>query len=225
MSTKTGKGPSSGRTSTTKAVRKEAARKAAARKRRNRVAVITAGVAIFAIIVVFAVIDATDQGAAGVADANSFDLPALNADTADLPDAAVSDADDDGGARVRIADYAGTPTVVNFFASWCVACDDELPEFREAGSSLAGEIDFVFVNANEDGNWRPMAERNDILGFPIGKDVGANNNGLYRSLNGTGGMPITAFYDADGRLVDVAYGALLGGALEQRIATVFGITT
>ena len=69
----------------------------------------------------------------------------------------------------------------------------------------------MFVNSNETGNWRPMAERNRIreAGFVLAKDVGGTNrNGLYRSLGGTGGMPITGFYDEAGNLLHTSLGEM-----------------
>ena len=77
----------------------------------------------------------------------------------------------------------------------------------------------MFVNSNETGNWRPMAERNDIEQFPLVQDIrGTQRNGLYRALRGTGGMPMTAFYDADGSLIDVVLTAMNAENLNQRLA-------
>ncbi len=136
--------------------------------------------------------DGFDDGGEGVIASESFDLP-------DLTD------DDNPDSRIRLADFEGTPTVVNFFASWCTACDEELPAFRETARALEGQVDFVFVNSNETGDWESMAERNDIFEFPLAKDIqGISRNGLYRDLGGTGSMPITAFYDAEGNLLQVA---------------------
>lgn len=136
--------------------------------------------------------DATDTGGEGVVAAEAFDLPNLQNE-------------DDPTDRIRLADFNGKPTVVNFFASWCDACDDELPAFRDTALELEGEVNFIFVNSNETGNWKPMAERNDILQFPIAKDIkGQRRNGLYRSLGAAQGMPITAFYSAEGDLIDMA---------------------
>lgn len=57
------------------------------------------------------------------------------------------------------------------------------------------------------------------------RDVGGGNgSGLHRALGGRG-MPITAFYDPGGRLVDVWNGVLVGGQLQERLHTLFGITT
>lgn len=167
--------------------------------------IIGAGVLIVGGIIALQIRDQLDPGGVGVVTLEDWDLPALDQDT-------------NPEGRVRLADFSGTPTVVNFFASWCDACDDELPAFREVALALEGQVDFVFVNSNETGNWRSMAERNDIEQFALAKDIeGTRRNGLYRSLRGTGGMPITAFYDADGHHVDTAFTAFNRAALEQAL--------
>lgn len=154
-------------------------------------------VAVVAVVVLLAV--SGGSGGSGVTSREAWDLPALDADQ-----------DPDGDGRVTLAEFEGTPTIVNFFASWCTACDNELPAFRELARRYEGEVDVVFVNSNETGNWRPMAERNRIdEGFPLAKDIGGSNrNGLYRALGGTGGMPITGFYDADGRFLRINIGEM-----------------
>ena len=168
------------------------------------------GLAGFAILFVFvllpAITDAADDGGAGNVTTAAFDLPVL-------------DDQDNEANRVRISDFDGTPTVVNFFASWCDACEEELPAFRNTALALEGEVDFIFVNSNETGNWEPMAERTGIRdGFVLAQDIqGLSRNGLYRSLGGTGGMPITAFYDASGNLVDTAFFPFNESQLNQQL--------
>jgi thiol-disulfide isomerase/thioredoxin len=181
--------------------------RAVTRRRRLLVVAFGALATVFVAAVLVVALQADDGGGSGTTDAESFDLPAL-----------------DSGRRVRLVDFRGRPLVVNFFASWCTQCDAELPEFRDTARRVDGQIDFVFVNSNEDGDWRPMAERNDILEFPLAEDIGGTRgNGLYRAVGGPGGMPITAFYDADGKLVDTAFGALLGGALDDRLEELYGV--
>jgi thiol-disulfide isomerase/thioredoxin len=180
---------------------------AIARRRRLLVGAFGALAVVFVAAVLLVALQADGGGGSGTTDAESFDLPALDSDR-----------------RVRLADFRGRPLVVNFFASWCTQCDAELPEFRDTARKVDSQVDFVFVNSNEDGDWRPMAERNDILDFPLAEDIGGTRgNGLYRAVGGPGGMPITAFYDADGKLVDVAFGALLGGALDDRLDEFYGV--
>ena len=108
--------------------------------------------------------------------------------------------------------------MLNFFASWCTACEAELPRFRSAAEALEGNVEFIFVNSNDTGKWRPMAERTGIDDQPLMRDInGSNDNGLYRSLGGTGGMPLTAFYDGDGNVLHVDPGELSGERLLSRL--------
>ncbi len=180
--------------------KKSSAKKSAAPQKRKGLSptmqwalIIGLGVVIVGALVINGIRDAADDGGDGVVAAEAFDLPALDDDS--NPD-----------NRIRLTDFSGTPTVVNFFASWCDACDEELPAFRETALALEGQVDFVFINSQETGNWQPMAERNEIEPFPLGKDIkGIRRNGLYRSLGGTGAMPITAFYDANGTLVNTVF--------------------
>jgi cytochrome c biogenesis protein CcmG/thiol:disulfide interchange protein DsbE len=61
-----------------------------------------------------------------------------------LPSSSVSLFDD--GERIRLADLEGKPTVVNFFASWCINCERELPDFARAASEFGDDVNFVFVH-------------------------------------------------------------------------------
>jgi thiol-disulfide isomerase/thioredoxin len=170
-------------------------------------------VALAALVAIGVFAYAANRGGGGAEDrsatrADAFDLPRLGAE-----------------GRVVLADYAGQPTVINMFASWCTQCDAELPEFHAAAKALRGKVNFVFVNSNETGSWRPMATRHGILDFDVAKDVGGTlHNGLYRSLGGTGGMPLTAFYDSDGHVIQVARGALVGNSLREALERLYGVT-
>ncbi|MEZ5171494.1 MAG: TlpA disulfide reductase family protein [Acidimicrobiia bacterium] len=199
--------PPTGRSTRGRAAARADAEAVARRRRRAVTGVVVAGVTILVGVVVLAVV-VSDDAPSGDVTASSFDLPALGADE---------------GERVKLADYEGTPVIVNFFASWCTNCDAELPDFDQAADEYAGEVEFVFVNANESADWRPMAERNDILDNTLAKDVGADNNDLYREVGGTIGMPITAFYDADGNLVHTELQAMTLERLQEQIRGSFGI--
>jgi thiol-disulfide isomerase/thioredoxin len=144
-------------------------------------------------------------GGSGTSDPAAFDLPAL-----------------EGEGRIRLADFEGKPLVVNFFASWCTSCDFELPGFARVSDELRDEVTFVGVNALETGDPLFMPERHGITWWPLAKDIGSRGNALHAALGGRG-MPITAFYDADGNLLHVDPGALDEATLRDRIATLYQI--
>ena len=149
-----------------------------------------------------------DERGEGSTEPEAFDLPAIG-----------------GEGRVRLADFRGTPVVVNFFASWCTACDAELPGFATVSRELDGQVAFVGVNANETGDRMLMPERHGITDWPLAHDVGGRNgSGLHQALGGRG-MPITAFYDAQGNLLHVDLGTLPERALRQRLDDLYGIDT
>ncbi len=135
----------------------------------------------------------------------AFDLPALH-----------------GTDRVSLAEYKGRPVVVNFFASWCTACDFELPGFAKVSSELKGKVTFVGVNSLETGDRDLMPNRHRITWWPLARDVGGSNgSGLHDALGGGNSMPLTAFYDASGRLLGVDRAALPEDALRQRIQELY----
>ena len=98
--------------------------------------VLGVGIALVVGVVIWlSVRETLDPGGSGVTDELAWDLPALD-----------ESADPGGDGRVALAEFEGTPTVVNFFASWCTSCDRELPVFRDFALALEGEVDFVFAH-------------------------------------------------------------------------------
>ncbi len=181
-----------GRPTKAREARATQARRAKVRARRLRYAVIGGGVAVVIAVVAFAV-TAAGSGGSGVTDPARFDLPALN-----------------GPGRVQLTALHGKPVVVNLFASWCTTCEAEL---------LGAKVTFVGVNSVETGNGCGMAERFGLAaaGFTLAKDVGGANNSGYHDALGANGMPATAFYDANGHLIDVELSGLPASVLRQKI--------
>jgi cytochrome c biogenesis protein CcmG/thiol:disulfide interchange protein DsbE len=147
------------------------------------------------------------DGGDGTTTKESFDLPTLQ-----------------GGGRVRLSDFRGHPTVVNFFASWCSACDFELPGYAKVSEELKGRVTFVGVDALETGDPMYMPRRHGIAWWPLARDVGGSNgSGLHDALGGANNMPITAFYDADGKLLEVGTGALPESSLRDKLHKLYGV--
>ena len=167
----------------------------------RRTAVLLLGVALVAVL---AILSFTGDGshANGSASASAFDLPALQ-----------------GSGRVRLAAYRGKPVIVTLFASWCTACEQELPAFAATAAGLRGRAQFIGVDAQETGNGAGFASRYRLAqsGFVLAKDIGrSSSGGLYTAL-GARGLPVTAFYSPAGALLFKVEEGLNRAELQQML--------
>ena len=153
------------------------------RCRRRRAAIVAATVAVAAAAgLVASRAGPPDARVAVEGAAPSFDLARVGADE---------------GERVRLADFAGRPLVVNFWASWCVPCRKEMPALQAVAERLEGRVVFIGIN-HQDGR-RPAAEFQDEVGvrYPSGYDP----DGAVAPNFGVVGLPTTVLVDARGRIV------------------------
>lgn len=125
----------------------------------------------------------------------------------------------DGGwpeAAAYIAREAadGRPTVVNVFAEWCGPCKAEAPVLRAA---IAAHPDVAWLGVDHQDR-KEAGEaflREERIGFDatiydVAGDIAINV--------ASRGMPTTAFFDHDGRLVFTHTGVLTEQMLAQRLA-------
>jgi cytochrome c biogenesis protein CcmG, thiol:disulfide interchange protein DsbE len=135
------------------------------------------------------------------------------AEDAPLPDA-ILDGFGDGGP-VDVTSYRGTPLVVNFWATWCDPCVEEMPDFQEVAEQTAGRVAFLGVNV-ADGARRaePFAEE---LG--ISYDLAADpDRRFFEAVQGFG-MPTTLFVTSEGTVVYRHTGPLDAEGLREALRT------
>ena len=180
--------------------------RAPARRARMRLPVVVAAVVAIA-------------GAAGVALTREGSSPASVAGTGSVaPRVSLEDVRSPG-TTVTLG-VPGKPTVVNFFAAWCVPCRKELPVLEQAWRRAGGAVAFVGVDVND--SRTRATELLDEAGvtFPAGYDpdrAAATSYGLR-------GMPTTVFVDAAGRVADVAHGSLTAADLDRRLGRLTGLS-
>ena len=61
------------------------------------------------------------------------------------PDFTVLDYD---GNEVKLSDYKGKPVVLNFWATWCFYCKEEMPDFNTAYEKYP-DVEFLMLNATD----------------------------------------------------------------------------
>jgi len=130
----------------------------------------------------------------------------------------------DGGGSVSLAEFRGKPVVVDFFASWCTACRDELPELAGLAARAGDRVVFVGVDSEETGDGLAMARRYGIGAWPLARDTGGSQqSGLRDALVSTPGMPAIAIYDSRGHVVAARLGAVSAATLSQLLDQQLGI--
>ncbi|MBD2847690.1 redoxin domain-containing protein [Paenibacillus sp. IB182496] len=107
------------------------------------------------------------------------------------------------GTETALADYRGQGIVLNFWASWCTPCVNELPILNEAYKLSDGTV-VVAVNVGEDEETvRKFVQRYD-LAFPILLD----RDESWMRRYGVSQLPKSFFVDPDGTIVDVYSGEM-----------------
>jgi len=120
----------------------------------------------------------------------------------------------DGTGTSRLADWHGTPLVVNLFASWCPACLTEMASFERASHDYAGRAVIVGVDSKDSPASGLKLARQLGITYPLLVDT--SHADLYALMQGQG-MPVTAFIRGDGTVKQVYSGELDEALLHQLI--------
>jgi cytochrome c biogenesis protein CcmG/thiol:disulfide interchange protein DsbE len=138
-------------------------------------------------LLVWKVVKDDDKGIAGELDkgrqpaAYVFELPRL-----------------DRSGTLSLADYRGKVVVVNWWASWCGPCKEELPDLQRGSVRWQGkDVQFVGVDFNDfRGDARRMLARFSVT-YPNVFDRKGSTIGRY----GITGVPETFFISRSGKVV------------------------
>lgn len=122
------------------------------------------------------------------------------------------------GQRQSLSQYRGKILVVNFWATWCPPCREEIPAFVAAQTKLgANGLQFVGIALDEPGQVAAFA-REFGINYPV-LIGGVNESELLRKLgNPAGGLPFTLIYDRNGKLREKILGGLDQTRLEHLLA-------
>jgi peroxiredoxin len=109
------------------------------------------------------------------------------------------------GKSVGLTSFHGKPLVLNFFASWCDPCRDEMPLINDLASKAAKDGYSVLGIAVEDTRAAVTEFAKEAkLVFPIALDLNSTVKRAYRIF----GPPATFFIDGKGIVRDIVLGPI-----------------
>ena len=112
------------------------------------------------------------------------------------------------GAELHMSTFRGRPLLVNFWATWCPPCIEELPMMEAFWREHhAKGLQMVALAIDQPSSVRRFLERQP-LSFAVGL-AGMEGSQLAKSLgNATGGLPFSVFFDKKGGIYKQKLGQL-----------------
>ena len=135
------------------------------------------------------------------------------------PDFTVLDKD---GNTVRLSEKFGKPIVINFWATWCPPCKQELPDFDKLCKEYGDRVVFMMVNLTDgyrdtvDGTKRFVSGKGYT--FPVYFDTKDNAASAYNVSS----IPQTTFIDAKGNIYTTRIGAMNEATLRIYLNALLG---
>lgn len=121
------------------------------------------------------------------------------------------------GEKVSFSQFIGKPVIINFWATWCPYCIDEMADFNEVYLQVKDDVYFLMINQT-DGvrETKKMAEdyvAKEGFSFPVYFDSDFSASLAY----GIQYLPTTIFIDAEGNFYTGYSGPVSQTTLQKHI--------
>ena len=117
-----------------------------------------------------------------------------------------------GNGEISLEDFKGKPVVVNFWATWCGPCKQEIPFFEKIWREYKDKgVIFIGIDVMDDKD--SAIKFIDKLGVSYINlyDPSGKTSNSYRVV----ALPATFFIDKDGNIAVKHYGSFLGNEAEK----------
>jgi thiol-disulfide isomerase/thioredoxin len=117
----------------------------------------------------------------------------------------------DGNVQ-KLSELRGKRVVVNFWATWCLPCREEMPELQQVANENS---DLVVLGVNRNEAPAAIAEFGNEVGvtFPLIADPAGDIGDRYRAIS----LPITYFINSDGTINSSQLGGLSSELLSKHL--------
>ncbi len=109
----------------------------------------------------------------------------------------------DSQRTVSLSQFQGKPVVLNFWATWCPPCIQEMPSLVQLQKQLGDKVTILAVSEDDDDNAYKQFVRDHNVDLLTVRDTGQKTNAVY----GTFKFPETFVIDSNGKIVRKFIGA------------------
>jgi len=117
------------------------------------------------------------------------------------------------GKGISLADFKGRPVILNFWATYCTPCRDELPLIQRAAAAYP-ELTVLLADERDS----PSAARTFLRTAGVRARSAADSTGQVGNLYGVQVLPTTIFIRADGTVEGRYIGQMDGTTLATHLA-------
>lgn len=103
-------------------------------------------------------------------------------------------------------EFAGQPTVLNFWSSNCAACVAEMADFEEVFQELGGRVAFVGMNRDDTREFALQLAEETGVTYPLAEDIDSKMFIDFRAF----AMPTTVFLTPENDVAFIWQGGLTG---------------
>jgi len=133
--------------------------------------------------------------------------------------------EDFDGQLLKLDDLLGKPTVINFWATWCTFCVDEMPALQTVYSSLGGRVwflgaDLLDVQGETRGAAKSFRTKTGVK-YPLVFDT---DGILFGHFATRPILPVTIFVKANGKVAFRQFGPMTVAKLRDLLRTKLGVT-
>jgi cytochrome c biogenesis protein CcmG, thiol:disulfide interchange protein DsbE len=120
------------------------------------------------------------------------------------------------GSPVRLSQFRGKPVLINFWATWCAPCQDEMPLIQRAADQYGGAgltvlaVDYQQTDASGMAAFlRKVGARFSAVYDPSGRIATAYGVSI--------GLPVSIFIDRSGKVNFIQVGQMSDAVLQQHV--------
>ena len=121
------------------------------------------------------------------------------------------------GVNKSLKIFRGQPLIINFFASWCTPCVQEMPDFQKIHQEFGDKVTILGLAIEGITQAQQIVKTTGVTYL-----TGIDDNDLLAEFGGIA-KPTTIFVSIEGLIVDRYSGVLTYEDLRNKLTTEFGI--